>query len=275
MEKIEKEKEKEEEREKEKEREAKLDKEEEIKKKKIFKKRSSQIFDFDNDDLNELNFDEAKLFDKRNFCKYYCFMIQISNIIVNTFCRCADFNLFHVKLGLLLFLFPINLTFNAFFFTSKEIQSVYINKISDISIDFKSLARSLFSSIFSTIILVLLKLICLTHHSVRKLKNNENLEDIKVQSVKVLKCVRVRISLYYIFSLIFLLIFGFYVSCFCAIYENTQLILIESMATSWFLSLLYPFAICFLTSIFRIGSLKCGKRGISCCFKINKILQMV
>ena len=164
-------KEKEKEKEKEREKEAKLDKEEEIKRTKIIRKRkSSQIFDFDNDDLNELNFDEAKVFDRRNFCKYYCFMIQISNIIVNTFCRCGDFNLFHVKLGLLLILFPINLTFNAFFFTSKEIQSVYINKISDISIDFKSLARSLFSSIFSTIILVLLKLICLTHHNVRKLK---------------------------------------------------------------------------------------------------------
>lgn len=259
----------------EKEKEIKEEKEEQIKRQKIIRRRSSQIFAFDNDDLNELNFDEAKVFDKRHFCKYYCFMIQISNIIVNTFCRCSDYNLFSVKLGLLLFLFPINLTFNAFFFTSKEIQSVYINKLSDITIDYKNLIRSLSSSVISSIILVFLKLICLTHHSIRKLKKCENLEEAKIQAVKKLKCVKIRISLYYIFSLIFLIIFGFYISCFCAIFENTQLVLIESMATSWFLSLFYPFAICFITSIFRRGSLVCGKRGIGCCYRINKILQMI
>ena len=108
-----------------------------------------------------------------------------------------------------------------------------------------------------------------------KLKKNENLDQAKIEAVKKLKCVKIRISLYYVFSLIFLIIFGFYVSCFCAIFENTQLLLIETMIISWFLSLLYPFIICFLTTIFRRGSLTCGKNGISCCYKINKILQLI
>ena len=153
------------------EKEAKEENEDIIKKKNIIsRRRSSQIFLFDNDDLNELPFDEARIFDKRDFCKYYCFMIQISNIIINTFCRCNDFNLFSIKVGLLLFLFPLNLTFNAFFFTSKEIQYFYANKITDISINWKNLARSLISSIISSINLVFLKLICLSHHSIRKIK---------------------------------------------------------------------------------------------------------
>ena len=250
-------------------------KKEQMKIEKIIKKRSSQIFAFDDDDLNELNFDEAKLFDKREFCTYYCFMIKINHIILNTFFRCEDYNLFTVKLGLLLFLFPLNLTFNAFFFTSKEIQSVYIHKISDISINWKNLVRSFSSSIISSIILVFLKLICLTHNSIRELKKNKSLESAKKQSISILRCVKFRICLYYIFSFIFLLIFGFYVSCFCAIFENTQLLLIETMAISWFLSLIYPFVVCFLTSIFRKGSLTCGKKGISCCYRINKILQLI
>ena len=95
---------------------------------KIMRKRSSQIFGFDDDDLNELSFDEAKLFDKRHFCKYYCFMIKIDHIIINTFCRCGDYNLFSVKLGLLLFLFPLNLTFNAFFLQVKKFNLyIFIN----------------------------------------------------------------------------------------------------------------------------------------------------
>jgi hypothetical protein len=258
------------------EKEAKEENEDIIKKKNIIsRRRSSQIFLFDNDDLNELPFDEARIFDKRHFCNYYCFMIQISNIIINTFCRCNDFNLFSIKVGLLLFLFPLNLTFNAFFFTSKEIQYFYANKITDISINWKNLTRSLISSIISSIILVFLKLICLSHHSIRKIKKEINIDSAKKKSKEILKCKKFRITLYYLFSLIFLLIFGFYVSCFCAIFENTQLLLIQSMATSWFLSLFYPFLICFFTSIFRISSLHCGKRGISCCYSINKLLQLI
>ena len=248
---------------------------EQMKIEKIMRKRSSQIFGFDDDDLNELSFDEAKLFDKRQFCKYYCFMIKIDHIIINTFCRCGDYNLFSVKLGLLLFLFPLNLTFNAFFFTSKEIQSVYIYKLSDISVNWKNLVRSFSSSIFSSIIFIFLKLLCLTHNSIRQVKKNKSIEGTKKQSVRILRCATFRIFLYYLFSFIFLIIFGFYVSCFCAIFENTQLLLIETMAISWILSLVYPFIICFLTTIFRRGSLTCGKRGISCCYRINKILQLI
>ena len=257
------------------EKEAKAEQEEQAKRQKIIQQRSSQIFAFDNDDLNELNFDEARIFDKRHFCKYYCFLIQLSNIIINTFCRCSDYNLFIIKFGLLLFLFPINLTFNAFFFTSSQIKSVYINKISDISIDWKNLVRSFASSILSSVILIFLKLLCLTHSSIRKLKKETNVEEAKKKSERTIKCIKIRICVYFIFSLIFLLIFGYYVTCFCAIFENTQIVLMESMATSWALSLLYPFAICFVTSIFRRGALVCGKRGVGCCYKINKILQLI
>ena len=259
---------------KEKEIEDKEEKEEKIKRLKIMRRRSSQLFAFDNDELNELSFDEAKMFDKRNFCKYYGFMIQISNIIINTFCRCADFNLFSIKLGLLLFLFPVNLTFNALFFTSKEIQSIYISKLSDITIDWKNVTRSFSSSIISSIILIFLKILCMTHHSIREFKKGiSNIEEARKKSEEILCCVKFRICIYYIFSLIFLLLFGIYVSCFCAVFENTQLILIETMIFSWILSLLYPFVICLFTAIFRICSLR--NKGNRCCYNINKMLQFL
>ena len=62
---------------------------------------------------------------------------------------------------------------------------------------------------------------------------------------------------------------------FGAIYRNTQFHLLKDTLVSFGLSLLYPFAICFVTSIFRRGALVCGKRGVGCCYKINKILQLI
>ena len=232
----------------------------------------SQIYDLNDDEKNELPYEKAVKHDERNFCQYYCFMLQISNILLSTFCRNKDYNLFSVKFALLLMTFPINLTFNAFFFTSKQIQSVYINKLDNISIDWKNLLHSFASSIISSVILIMLKFLCLTHNSIRGLRKIKNVEDAKKKSDWLLRCIKLKICIYYVLSLVFLLIFGYYVMCFCTIFENTQISLMSSMFTSWVLSLLYPFAICFVTSIFRRCSLRFKKK---CCYKINHILQMI
>ena len=232
----------------------------------------SQIFELDNDEKNELPYEKALKNDDRNFCQYYCFMLQLSHIIINVFCRCNDYNIFSIKLGLLLITFPINLTFNAFFFTSKQIQAVTINKLDDISIDVKNLLHSFAASILSTIFLISLKLLSITHNKIRKIRKMKNIEEAKKQSVSILKCLNWRINAYYILSLIFLIFFGYYCLCFCAIFENTQLLLIETMFTSWGFSLLYPFLICFVTSIFRMCSIKFKKK---CCYGVNYLLQKI
>ena len=232
----------------------------------------SQIFELDNDEKNELPYEKALTKDDRNFCQYYCFMLQLSHIIINVFCRCNDYNIFSIKLGLLLITFPINLTFNAFFFTSKQIQAVTINKLDDISIDVKNLLHSFAASILSTIFLISLKLLSITHNRIRKIRKIKDINEAKKQSVSILKCLNWRINAYYILSLLFLIIFGYYCLCFCAIFENTQLLLIETMFTSWGFSLLYPFLICFVTSIFRMCSIKCKKK---CCYGINYLLQKI
>ena len=198
-------------------------------------------------------------------------MLKLSNILINTFCRGEDYNLFSVKFALLLMSFPINLTFNAFFFTSKQIQSVYINKIDNISIDWKNLLHSFASSILSSVFLITLKFLCITHNSIRGLRKIKDVEKAKKKANWLIKCIKIRIFIYYALSLVFLFIFGYYVMCFCTIFENTQVSLITSMFTSWALSLLYPFGICFVTTIFRKCSLHFKKK---CCYKINHILQM-
>jgi hypothetical protein len=230
-----------------------------------------QIFAYDNDDLNELNFEEALIYDNRNFCIYYCFMIKVNNIIINTFCRFSDYNLFVIKAGLLLILFPINLTFNSLFFTNSQINDVYLNSFSKITTDWKSFLRSFGSSIISSIFLGFLELLCLTHDTIRGIKKETKLGKAKRKASEILNTIKIRISIYFLFSLIFILIFGFYISCFCVVFENTQTVLMKDMFISWLLSLVYPFLIYFLISIFRKMSLLCK---LKCCYGIHNLLQI-
>ena len=236
------------------------------------KSETSQIYKYNSDELNTLPLNKAIFFDKRSFCHYYGNIIMISHIILNVFFRRNDYNLFVVKLGLLFMTFPINLTFNIFFYTNKSIKLSYIRSMDDISIFWSNISNTIYSSIISSTLLIILKLICLTHNSVKELRKIKDVGFARKKSVGILKCIKIRVTIYFILSLAFLVIFGFYNLCFCAIFENTQVEIVKSTFTSWFISLLYPFIICFFTSCFRSLAFK-YKNG--CLYGIKSIMQFL
>ena len=236
------------------------------------KSENSQIYDYEADELNELPLDKAVKYDKRNFCQYYGNILLTSHIILSVFFRHNDYNLFTVKLGLLLMTFPISLTMNIFFFTSKSIKLTYIRSMDDVSSFWSNIANSVYSSILANAILIILKFISLTHNSVRALRKIADINSAEAKSECILKCIKIRIVLYYILSFVFLIVFGFYVLSFCAIFENTQIELIKSTFSSWLISLIYPFIICFITSIIRSSALKCKSKVL---YTIKKIMQFL
>ena len=235
------------------------------------KSENSQLYNYENDELNDLPFEKALKYDKRSFCKYYGYILLSSHIILNVLFIHNDYNLFVVKLGLLFMTFPINLTMNIFFYTSKSIKLNYMNALDDISTFWNNIDNSIYSSLLSTSFLIILKFICLTHGSVRALRTMRDVDKAQNKSICILRCIKIRITIYFILSFIFLIIFGFYVLCFCSVYENTQIELIKLTFTSWLISLIYPFIICFFTSIIRAIALK---KQSGCFYKIKKILQL-
>ena len=236
------------------------------------KSENSQLYKYENDELNDLPFDKALKYDKRSFCKYYCYILLSSHIILNILFIHNDYNLFIVKLGLLFMTFPINLTMNIFFYTSKSMKLNYINSLEDISTFWNNIYNSIYSSLLSNSLLIILKFICLTHGSVRKLRQIRDIDKAQKKSKCVLLCMKIRIIIYFILSLVFLIIFGYYVLCFCAVFENTQVELIKLTFTSWVFSLIYPFILCFFTGILRLLAFKMEN---SCIYKIKQIFQLL
>ena len=239
-------------------------------KKKNEDKNSEQIYDYENDELNELPLDKALKLDKRPFCVYYGNILLYSHIITNVFFRFNDYNLFVIKFGLFFMTFPINLTMNIFFFTNKSMKLNYIKSLDDISTFWSNIDNTVYSSILANTLLIILKLLCLTHNSVRKLRKINDVNLAQTKSVSILRCTKARIIIYYILSLFFLIIFGFYVLCFCAVFENTQIELVKSTFTSWLMSLFYPFIICLITSIIRKLSFSCNSK---CLYFVKRIME--
>ena len=90
---------------------------------------------------------------------------------------------------------------------------------------------------------------------------------------EVLKCIKIKILLFFIISMIFLISFWIYLSCFCYVYQNTQIHLLKDTGLSFITSMITPFIISIFIGIFRIYALRAKNKDRTCMFRISKALQ--
>ena len=102
-----------------------------------------------------------------------------------------------------------------------------------------------------------------------KIKHLKN--DVKKASDEISKTIEKKLIFYFVLTYIILLLFWYYVGCFCAIYKNTQIHLIKDTIISFGTSFISPFLVNLLPGIFRIPSLKKNKKENM--FKFSKIIQ--
>ena len=98
-------------------------------------------------------------------------------------------------------------------------------------------------------------------------------------SYKRSKNVRVYLSMkfiiYFIISFFLIIFYWYFISCFCAVYTNTQIILIEDSLICFGLSMLYPFGICLVPGMFRIPALRAQKKDKICLYKFSQLLSLI
>ena len=81
--------------------------------------------------------------------------------------------------------------------------------------------------------------------------------------------------IFFAVSIILLIFFWYFISCFCAVYVNTQAILIKDTVFSFGLSMIYPFGLYFVPGFFRIPALRDKKRDKKCLYKISRLISFI
>ena len=218
-------------------------------------------------EMNSLIYKEALKFDKRTYIEYYFSLLKRKQIILFTFYVSNDYNSKSIKICLFLFSFALYYTINALFFDDATLHKIYINKGKYKLIN--QITNIIYSSLISSIINIIIKYFSLTEINIIEMKNNKEKEIIN----KNKKCLKIKIILFFILNFLFLILFWYYISCFCAIYKNTQFHLIKDTLIGFGLSLLYPFIFCLLPGVFRIPSLRASKQDKECLYKISIIIQ--
>ena len=101
-------------------------------------------------DLQNMDYEEAIIFDKRTYLRMYWGFLVDSQIILGTFFTDNYFDLFVIKLSFLVFTFQISFFLNALFYTDEYISNAYHN---DGVLDFFSgLPKSIYYFIATLII---------------------------------------------------------------------------------------------------------------------------
>ena len=133
--------------------------------------------------------------------------------------------------------------------------------------------KILYSSIISSVLNTILKTLALTEKNILEFKNCKKTGTINDKSKSLVKYLYCKFILFFIISFIFLLFFWYYLSTFCAVYENTQIHLIKDSLIGFGLSMIYPLVIYLLPGILRISSLKSKDREFM--YKMSKFIQNI
>ena len=224
-------------------------------------------------ELNTLEYEAALIYDKRNYLQYYWSLLKKKQLILFTFYPANDYNLFSLKLSLFLLSFSLYFTINGFFFSDETMHKIHEDK-GQYNLLFQ-IPQILYSSVISVIINYLLRMLSLSEKNILFLKKEKNSNEAIENGKAIEKCIIIKFIIFFILSNLFLLFFWYFISCFCAVYTNTQNILIKDTLVSFAISMAYPFGINLLPGILRLPALKAKNKDRKILYKISGFVALI
>lgn len=216
--------------------------------------------DYADNDLDELDYDEALIYDKRTFCQIFCRQLKKRQLIANTFCVKDKLKPFSIKLILFIFNITCYLVINGFLFSEEYVMKILRRKSKSFYyfiVD--STTRIIYSSIIGVVINIIVDLLFKSDKQIRKVQNKY--QDNKVlmhgEIVKIYKSTKLIYIVFTIFNVFIMIIFIFYLFCFCGVYRNCQADWFEGCFINLFLLQFVSVLICYILAVFRKGGLNC------------------
>jgi sterol desaturase/sphingolipid hydroxylase (fatty acid hydroxylase superfamily) len=135
-----------------------------------------------------------------------------------------------------------------------------------------SLPSIIYSLLISLIINIIIKKIFLTQQDILEIKHERNKNKINAKVLTVIRCIIIKLTFFFAFSILIFLLFWYYISCFCAVYKSTKIYLIKNTLISYTILLIYPFIIYLIPVIFRISAINNSGEFF---YKLNQITQLI
>ena len=226
---------------------------------------------YDNFELNNMDYNDASEYDKRNCLVTYWSVLKREHYVIFTFCSRNDKNLFYIKIERFFILVCTEMTMNGMFFVH---ETMYKKQTGGITFAQK-IPQFIFSLIVSHIIEVILCYLGMTDVNYYQIKELPQIQKNDERVFDILECMKKKLTAFFVFTFLVFLFHWYFISAFCAVYQNTQVIYLRDSAISILTSLIDPFIIYGFTCILRAISLtKCCRKKLGCVYKLSDLIPI-
>ena len=119
-----------------------------------------------------------------------------------------------------------------------------------------------------------LKYLSLSEKEIYEVKKYKNIKEIVDGINKLINWLKIKFFFFYFICFINIIFCWYFISIFCAVYENTQIILLKASSMSFLISMLYPFGLYILPTSLRIISLRSIKKNKKILYKISNYVPI-
>ena len=218
-----------------------------------------------------MDYKEAVKNDKRSWCKIYIGYLFEKNSYLNAFVSDSFIDLRTIKINFLCFRLEIIFVLNALFYTDSYISSAYHNngKLGF----FTSLPKSLYSILVSIIATLFFKLLTSNKKEIVEIIKNKKDNDEYADSINtILNKFKIKLIVFFILQILFSLAFLYYISAFCAVYQNTKFYWLYGCLESILFDIIISFIYCIFLATFRYYGLV---KRTKCLFDFTNILDIL
>ena len=230
--------------------------------------------EFDEKQLNELDYEEAVIYDKRNFCQMLWYSLKEKQTLINTFFSPNNLKPFPMKLLVLIFSLSCYFVINGFLYNEEYVSTKLYNTESKTFYEYisDSIERILYTSIVGGVISFIISILFNTEKKIDSVMNkyNGNKIIIRGEIAKIFRLSKIITLCFIIIQFVLMILFMIYIFCFCYVYPNNKLDWVESSLIVIGIIQSFSCFTCFLfTGIKYLGI----KFQLEFCFKINSYFE--
>ena len=229
-----------------------------------------EVLKFNDNELNDLGYKKAFKYDRRTFFQYYISLLFTKLILFQIF-NTRDYNAYSIKVLLFFFNFSSCYAVNALFFNDDTMHQIYEDE-GDFNFIYQ-LPQIAYSTIISYFVDNITTFLALSEDNILQLKQDKKFGDLKQKSKRIKNTLKIKFIFFFIVNFILILLFWYYLGCFCAVYKNTQFHLIKDTLISFGMGFITPFGTNIITALIRIYSLKRYTQGNKTLFRLSRLLQ--
>ena len=208
---------------------------------KLIDEKDENLYVFENDyELNMLNFDDALQCDNRQFCDIYISFIKNKQLICFSLLDFNSYNSPIIKKVIFFLSFIYHYGINAFFFTDDILDNIFVEegKYNPMILT----PNAVYSAMVTTVLIKLMvDFLVLTEKKVLQIKKETTEEKANELKKHLMKITCIKLSIFFFINIILLIFFWFYLTCFNAVYPNTQIFLVINTGISFVISNIFPF----------------------------------